>query len=453
MAPHFKKYYLCKNYIRMDFIAIDFETANHNRSSACQMGLAKVVNNRILETKCFYIKPVPNYFEPINIHVHGITEKFTDNAPTFEDLWKKELSQYVQGYTLVAHNAPFETSVFRALSAYFDLEVPHIYDTLKLSRAFCPELLNYRLDSVCNYFNIPLDKHHDAEADAIGCAEIMLAISAKADEPSLEDLYKNCCSCSLSARKSMTDSFLFDTDCFQVDEDLVKGKAFCFTGNLSFIRRDIAAKVIEQAGGIFKTSLSSKVDYLVVGDLSLHGNESEKLRKVKEYREKGSCIEILTEQQFQEIVVYEGKHITEEMIANDSKAFLESNRCNLLYGKNVCVSEGFSRDTWRRLSHLGISSGVSFWADEAGATDYFIISNMVLDQLKKGFKTPLVIRMENALNKQANPEGNPDNHHIKFIDENTLLTYFSQVDAYVHGKGKMKLHPGEEPHLIGTVAE
>lgn len=100
--------------------------------------------------------------------------------------------------------------------------------------------------------------------------------------------------------------------------------------------------------------------------------------------QKGHHIEILTEQQFQEMVIYEGKYITTEMIADDSRAFLEANQCNLLYGKNVCVSEGFSRQTWRRLSHLGISSGVSFWADEADSTDYFILSNTVLEDLKRG---------------------------------------------------------------------
>lgn len=435
--------------ISMDFIALDFETANHNRSSACQIGLAKVINDKIVETRCFFIKPVPNYYEPINIRVHGITEKLTDNAPSFEELWQSKLSQYIQGYQLVAHNAPFEKSIFNALKAYFDLETPQIYDTLRLSRALCPELLNYRLDSVCEFFSIPLDNHHDAEADAVGCAEVLLALAAKADEHSLERLYEKSYYPCYGQNKQASDSFFFETDCFQADEDLVKGKTFCFTGKLSFIRRDIASKVIEQAGGYFKTSLSSKVDYLVVGDLSFLGDESEKLRKVREYREKGYPIEILTEQQFQEMVVYEGKHITEEMIAADSEAFLSSNQCNLLYGKNVCVSEGFNREIWRRLSHLGISSGVSFWADEAGSTDFFIISNSVLEDLKKGYKSPLVIRMENALNKQANPDGNPDNHHIKFIDENTILSYLSMIDDYVQGKGKMKVHPNEEPHLIG----
>ena len=45
----------------------------------------------------FYIKPAPNYYEPINIRIHGITEKLTDSAPSFGELWQAELSDYVQG--------------------------------------------------------------------------------------------------------------------------------------------------------------------------------------------------------------------------------------------------------------------------------------------------------------------------------------------------------------------
>ena len=52
------------------------------------------------------------------------------------------------------------------------------------------------------------------------------------------------------------------------------------------------------------------------------------------------------------------------------------------------------------------------------------------------------------MNKQSNPKGNPDEHHIKFIDENTLLAYLNMIDDFVQGKGKMRVYPNEEPHYI-----
>lgn len=98
-----------------------------------------MVADSIVETRCFYIKPAPNYYEPINIRIHGITEKLTDSAPSFGELWQAELSDYVQNYPLVAHNASFEKSVFNALNDCFDIEVPEqIHDTVRLS----PDLLS-----------------------------------------------------------------------------------------------------------------------------------------------------------------------------------------------------------------------------------------------------------------------------------------------------------------------
>lgn len=43
----------------MDFVAIDFETANSSYASACSLGIAAVENSRIVYTKEWYIKPVP----------------------------------------------------------------------------------------------------------------------------------------------------------------------------------------------------------------------------------------------------------------------------------------------------------------------------------------------------------------------------------------------------------
>ena len=57
----------------MNFIALDFETATHERNSACELGICVVENSEIVETKSWLIKP-PSYpyFNSHNINVHGI---------------------------------------------------------------------------------------------------------------------------------------------------------------------------------------------------------------------------------------------------------------------------------------------------------------------------------------------------------------------------------------------
>ena len=70
----------------MNFIAIDFETANPKRYSACSLALTVVKNNQIADQFYSLIKPDTD-FSWRNIQVHGITEKQVQNAPSFPELW------------------------------------------------------------------------------------------------------------------------------------------------------------------------------------------------------------------------------------------------------------------------------------------------------------------------------------------------------------------------------
>lgn len=433
----------------MDFVAIDFETANHLRSSACSIGIAVVKNNEIVETRSFFIKPTPNYYAPMNIRIHGISGKQTDSAKSFLELWDTELRQYFVGRDIVAHNAPFEKSVLNALSEVYGINIPtdRIYCSLKMARQRL-DLLNYQLDSVCSALGVLFNHHHDAKADAIGCAEIVLKLAQKYNADCLDSIYLNI----PKKQQSVSNDTLF-SECYQateylVDEDVVKDKAFCFTGKLSFIQREIAKIVIEKAGGIFKSGLSSKVDYLVVGDLSLFGDnyQSEKLKKLKLYREKGSKIEIITEQQFQEIVVYEGPKITKELVEANSKDFLQANYANALYGKGICLSEGFDTDFMCKLALLGISMAPTHYEEDACLTDYYIMSNSVLkDLFEDGVKSPSVIRMESAMRKQLEPDENETTYHrLKCLDEDTIREFLSRRKRY-----EQEVQDGVEPKSMG----
>lgn len=72
----------------MDFVALDFETATHEKNSACELGVCIVENGQIKETKSWLIKP-PSfpYFNHHNVAVHGITPEDVQHSPTFGDVW------------------------------------------------------------------------------------------------------------------------------------------------------------------------------------------------------------------------------------------------------------------------------------------------------------------------------------------------------------------------------
>lgn len=415
----------------MNFVAIDFETANHNRSSACAIGIAVVENDEIVETRHFFIHPTPNYYAIINKHIHGISEKDTDNALSFLELWNSELKRYLVDRDLVAHNAPFEKSVLNALSEEYNIQLPtnRLYCSLTISKHYL-DLVNYKLDNVCSEFGINFCNHHNAMADAIGCAEIIIKIAQANQAQNFEDLYIPI----LKAEhiEHFNDSIFSPRNQVQnyiANQATVKGKTFCFTGTLSFIQRDIARQVIENAGGIFKNSISSKVNYLVVGDLSIFGDgfESTKMKKVREYKDKGCAIEVITEEQFQEMVIYEGPKITKEAIDYDSNSLLNRNVANALYGKGVCLSEGFNSDFMMTLSLLGVQLGPTHYDNESVLTDYFIISNSVLSDLfTNKIKSPSIIRMESAMKSQLDIDSldsNTNYHRIKCISEDAIREF------------------------------
>lgn len=159
----------------MDFVAIDFETATHERNSACEMGICVVENGSIVTTKTWLIKP-PSYpyFNPRNIDVHGIRPEDVANAPTFEDVWH-EAQELMYGNLMIAHNASFDASVLRSSLDYYGFFKPKInyLCSLSLAKKSWKNLQTYGLKSLANHHNITFN-HHRAGDDAEVCAKISL---------------------------------------------------------------------------------------------------------------------------------------------------------------------------------------------------------------------------------------------------------------------------------------
>lgn len=163
-----------------DFIAIDFETANGQRSSVCSVGLV-VVERGVLTNELYsLIHPNPNYYTYWCTQVHGLTRADTDDAPYFPEVWQ-ELSRHLPtGLPFVAHNAPFDEGCLRAAFQCYDMAYPTAYRFLcTLSgarRYFGRSLPNHQLHTVSAHCGYDLTQHHHALADARACAHIALAL-------------------------------------------------------------------------------------------------------------------------------------------------------------------------------------------------------------------------------------------------------------------------------------
>lgn len=161
-----------------DFAAIDFETANGERSSVCSVGIV-IVRDGVIKEKIYrLIRPYPNYYSYWNTQVHGLTRRDTDTAPEFPTVWQ-EVAPRLEGLPLVAHNSPFDEGCLRTAFQAFGMDYPDyaFYCTCRASRrTFGKQLPNHQLQTVAARCGYDLTHHHHALADAEACACIALAI-------------------------------------------------------------------------------------------------------------------------------------------------------------------------------------------------------------------------------------------------------------------------------------
>ncbi|WP_105957089.1 3'-5' exonuclease [Apilactobacillus quenuiae] len=159
----------------MNFTAIDFETANNKRASACSLAITVVRNNKIIDEFYTLINPEVD-FNWRNIKVNGLHEKDVANAPTFPEIWPIIKNFFSYDKLVIAHNNSFDNSVLKNTLIRYNLIVPKYLtlDTVKTSKYFLPDLSDHKLKTVCENMNINLHHHHNALDDSLACANILI---------------------------------------------------------------------------------------------------------------------------------------------------------------------------------------------------------------------------------------------------------------------------------------
>ena len=113
-----------------DFAAIDFETANNERSSVCSVGIVIVRDGEIVNTFYSLIQPEPNYYNYWCSQVHGLCHEDTDDAPVFPKVWA-QIEPLIEGLPLVAHNKPFDEGCLKAVFRVYQMDKPSAPDSCR----------------------------------------------------------------------------------------------------------------------------------------------------------------------------------------------------------------------------------------------------------------------------------------------------------------------------------
>lgn len=164
--------------IMLNFAAIDFETANGNPCSVCSVGIVVVKEGKVVNKIYKLIHPVPNYYSPGNVRIHGLTKEDTESADTFPEVWA-EIAPQIEGLPLVAHFSRFDEGCLRAAFRRFEMTYPSykFYCTCTASRrVFGSSLPDHKLPTVARRCGYNLSHHHHAMADAEAAAAIALKI-------------------------------------------------------------------------------------------------------------------------------------------------------------------------------------------------------------------------------------------------------------------------------------
>jgi len=297
----------------MNFIAIDFETANSSRASICSIGIVIVENGQIEEEIHTYIDP-EDEFTYFNTVIHGITEDMVQGAPTFEEYWPI-FKLLIEGRMLIAHNASFDMSAMRyALDIYNEPYAEFTYGcSYVFSKKVWPTLFDHKLSTVADHLGISF-KHHDALEDARAAALVTLAALENSQTESLEELSsKNNLQLGIhhTNRYSPAGAKKGKKTVKVPIRKAVKSHPFSnadvvFTGKLQSMTRGEASQLVMNCGGNCKNNITRHTSYLVIGDYDLTSFtevfNSIKMQKVEELINKGHPIKILGEKEFVRLV-------------------------------------------------------------------------------------------------------------------------------------------------------
>lgn len=165
-------------------IVLDTETTGIEPSEGhrvIEIGCVEILNRAITDSKYQqYIQHNRNVGD--SFRIHGISDNFLKDKPKFEEI-AQEFLEYIEGSTLVIHNAPFDLGFLnhelKRLGSDEKIEDKcKIIDSLELSQKQRPGTM-HNLDALCRRFDIDSSSRtvHGALLDAQILAQVYLAMT------------------------------------------------------------------------------------------------------------------------------------------------------------------------------------------------------------------------------------------------------------------------------------
>ena len=307
----------------LNFTAIDFETANGSRASACALGMVKVRSGQIVERKHWFLRPTDGGgFQQRNIDVHGITEAMVAGAPTWAQV-HSEVAAFIDDDAVIAHNAAFDLGVFAQTCESAGIaSAPYRSGcSVKLAQSLLP-LENHKLPTVHAALGFGSFQHHDGLADAEACANITIRLALREGLADIDAVLRLCGSTSAAgvagtpaaavpatarAQRYAPRPALDRTTPVAVISAKLGGHTVSFTGDFS-VERPVLQQLVLQHGGTLNNHAPTRATTLLVaGDwdaqmLRPGAVVSRSVQKAQDLRAKGQNLDIIGEAAFWQLL-------------------------------------------------------------------------------------------------------------------------------------------------------
>ena len=164
-----------------DLVFIDVETPNRNQDRICAIGAIRTdLAGTVKASLTTLVNPDAD-FDPVNVSIHGISERDVKGCPSLRELWDTQLGALFGDARVVGHNVRFDLSVLDKALASCGVGIGKVTYacTMSLASDVFPELEKYSLPNVCERCGVPMANHHDAGSDAQACMKAFLFMNAR----------------------------------------------------------------------------------------------------------------------------------------------------------------------------------------------------------------------------------------------------------------------------------
>ncbi|MEM9016043.1 MAG: 3'-5' exonuclease, partial [Verrucomicrobiota bacterium] len=150
------------------------------------IGAVKMKGGRLVEEWSTLLNPGRRIPKKI-VSLTGITDEMVSDAPVFAEI-ADEFRAFLGDAVFAAHRAAFDYGFireeYRRIGEPFS--APSLCTCVSMRRCF-PGLASYGLANLCREFNVPLENHHRALADARATAQLLLRINERRLEQEREE--------------------------------------------------------------------------------------------------------------------------------------------------------------------------------------------------------------------------------------------------------------------------